>query len=88
VRLTLRAPAAIARATLRRTGLRVTLACSTRCRATLRLARGTRTLTRRTVTAATAATSVRLRARTTAGTVTLRVTAPAVTTRSKRVRVR
>jgi len=88
VALTLRAPTTIARGTLRRTGLRVTLACSTPCRATLRLARSARTLVRRTVTAGRTAQAVRLRARTGAGTVTLRVTAPDVTTRTKRVRVR
>lgn len=88
VALTLKVPAAIARTTLRRTGLRVTVACSTPCRATLRLARGTRTLARRTVTVGRTSKPVRLRARSGAGTITLRVTAPEVTTRTKRVRVR
>ena len=88
VALTLKAPPAIARGTLRRTGLRVTLGCSIACRPSLTLRRGTRTLARRTLTAGPAARAVRLRARTTAGTVTLRVTAPAVTTRSRRIRVR
>lgn len=88
VRLTLKAPTAIGRTTLRRTGLRITLACSIQCRATLRLARGTRTLVRRTVAAGATPKAVRLRTRTTAGAITLRVTAPDVTTRTKRVRVR
>jgi Ca2+-binding RTX toxin-like protein len=87
VALTLRVPSAIARATLRRAGLRVTLACSIQCRATLRLARGTRALVRNTVTAGRTARAVRLRARTGAGTIVLRVTAPGVTTRTQRVRV-
>ena len=55
---------------------------------TLALRAGTRTLVRRTVTAGRTARALRLRARTTAGTVTLRVTAPDVTTRTQRVRVR
>jgi hypothetical protein len=88
VALTLRAPSAIARGTLRRTGLRVTLACSIQCRATLRLARGRSTLVRTAVTASRTARAVRLRARTGAGTITLRVTAPDVAARTQRVRVR
>ncbi|MEP6954972.1 MAG: hypothetical protein ABI950_13015 [Solirubrobacteraceae bacterium] len=87
VALTLKAPVAIRRTSLRRAGLRITLACSTPCRATLRLARGMRTLGRRTVTAGPIAKAVRLRARTTAGASTLRVTAPGVTSRTKRLRV-
>ena len=86
--LTLRTPSAIARSTLRRAGLHVTLACSIQCRATLRLARGTRTLVRRVVTARRTPQALRLRARTGAGAITLRVTAPDVTPRTKRVRVR
>lgn len=88
VTLRLTAPAAITRSALRRTGLRVTVACSQRCRPTLALRRGTRTLTRRTVSAGTAPKAVRLKTRTTAGTLTLRVTAPDVTSRTRRVRVR
>lgn len=87
VALTLRAPSAVGRTTLRRAGLRITLACSIQCRASLRLAHGARTLTRRTVTAGTATRAVRLRAATTASSITLRVTAPGATTRVERIRV-
>ncbi len=87
VTLTLRAPGRISRGALRRPGLRVAVSCSITCRATLRLARSTRTLAHRTVTAGRAGAAVRLRARTTARALTLRVTAPDVTTRTRPVRV-
>lgn len=87
VPLTLRAPSAITRTALRRPGLRATVSCSTACRPTLRLLRGTHTLARRTLSAGTTARAVRLRATTSARALVLRVGAPDLTTRTRRVRV-
>jgi hypothetical protein len=87
VTLRLRVASRIARTTLRARGLRATVAASVRSQATLRLLRGTHTLARRSLAASPTPRAVHLRSATRAGTLTLRVTAPGVTTQTRRVRV-